>query len=167
VSFCLIFSYSNNIKIYDNDISVEVDKNIYVSLGTLFLVNYALKMQGYTYGSKVLINDFQAVVDNSHIIISSDKYKFDKVYILGDVFLAIIDSMPIFKMLEINDDVFSDYQENTKGLSARLIIEANKKYNTTEFLTEEDLTIIDLCADANIKKSILGKEIIKSEEAAQ
>lgn len=161
----LLDSKDNNIKIHDNDISVEVDKNIYVSLGTLFLVNYALKMQNYAYGSKVLINAFQAVVDSSHIVISSDKYKFDRVYILGDTFLNIISSMPIFELLEINDDVFSEYQENTKGLSARLIIEANKKYNTTEYLSEDDITIIDLCADANIKKSILGKEIIKSEEA--
>ena len=149
------------VEILDSDIYVDI-QNVKVSLGTLALVKYALSKNYWTPGSVANINGFKFEIQNGFVIVYKTGYT--PISIQQAVFTNIVNSIPALDYFALNDDIFRQYQDDPKELTTRLIIELNKAIHP-DGLRFSNIAILDGAAGLQIRNSLLGKEMKKSENA--
>lgn len=151
-----------NISMIDSNVLVDIE-GVKFGIGTLTLMKYKLGITGYAYGSTVSVDGYNIAISGDFINIFKDG--FTPFNIRKEKFIQLLNDIPALKYTNLTNDEFIEYQDNPKGLTTRIIIELNRNTNEYEIITYSDVQFLDTYAGTQIKNSVLGQELKRSEGA--
>lgn len=148
------------VKLQDNNVVVDFN-GVLFGIGTLALMKYKLGLSGYAYGSSAVIDDCIITVSGDYINLTKQGYT--PCNVSRERFITILEEIPALKYTNISEADYIEYQDNPRGLTTRMIIELNRATNQYEIIAYEDIQFLDTYAGTQIRNSLLGTELKRSE----